>query len=399
MKVLSALLLLAAYACEQTGTPIEGTSRPRTTEVSPPYAEWSVNSVSAVRIGSVNGAPQSQFANIVDAARLSDGRFVVVDGGAFEVRWYGPDGSFQFQAGGKGEGPGEFLWIGFAVVTPGDSVVLYDARNQRLTWFGPDGSLGRMLRVELTGTVRLIPFGHARLVVVEERPVFNFGPAEFNRARDSVQIMIEPGDSQPLDTVMRREGPEAATWVKYTNGEPRAHMQMGLPFSHGTLVGTISNRLVSVGNDRGDLAFFNEEGNVVRLVHRTDVDPPMVSASLRDEYVKNAVQVAKSRGQPETQARVWAEGLLDLVPRDQRVPAFDRLLTDAVGGTVWLRDYVFGWNADRPQRWTVHDSTGQVLAQLTTPPGLDVMQVGLEHIVGVERDDMGVQYVVEYSRK
>jgi hypothetical protein len=73
------------------------------------------------------------------------------------------------------------------------------------------------------------------------------------------------------------------------------------------------------------------------------------------------------------------------------------MLTDATSGRVWVRDYLFEWNAGGPQYWTVHDSLGQVLGRVTTPPGLEVMQVGPDFVIGVERDPFQVEYVVAYS--
>jgi hypothetical protein len=73
------------------------------------------------------------------------------------------------------------------------------------------------------------------------------------------------------------------------------------------------------------------------------------------------------------------------------------MLTDAVSGRIWVRDYVFEWNAGGNQHWTVHDTLGRAMGRVTTPPGLEVMQVGPDLVVGVERDELGVEYVVAHS--
>jgi hypothetical protein len=154
---------------------------------------------------------------------------------------------------------------------------------------------------------------------------------------------------------------------------------------------------VLLESGRSELAFLNEEGELVRLARRTDVDPPALSAALRQEYVRNAVESARERGTPEQLAQAGAEGLLEVIPEGHRVSPFDRMLTDAVSGRIWVRDYLFEWNAGGTQHWTVHDALGQVLGRVATPPGLEVMQVGSDFVVGVERDQLGVEYVVAYS--
>lgn len=398
MNRFSVLFLLAVCGCEGVGSGREVGLGVPTTEVSPPYEQWSLDSTPLVRIGAVDGPPEYQLSRVAYAARLSDGRIVVVDGRSSDLRWFGPDGTFQFRAGGRGEGPGEFLRIVSATVTPQDSVVLYDASNGRLTWFGPEGSFSRTFRVYLHGIIHLVPLRSAQLLIAEEQPVFSFGGgAEYNLSRDSILIMVTDGAPSAVDTVMYGAGRAAVTWVEYTDGKPSATGQFGLPFGHPTLVGAASDRIVIVEDGGIELTFLNDEGEVVRLVRRTDVKPQPLSAPMRQEYLRNTVQMAMLRGAPERLAKAGAEGRLEVLPEGRRASPFDRMLTDPVVGRIWVRDYLPEWNLDEGQRWTVHDSVGHVLARVTTPPGLDVMQVGPSHVVGLERDDMGVEYVVVYS--
>lgn len=396
MNRLFVLLLLAVSACDGAGVRDGGNGLP-TTESSPPYPEWSLDSKLVARIGAVDGPPEFQLSRVAYAARLSDGTTVVMDGGSDELRWFGPDGRFEFRVGGRGQGPDEFLRVVAATVTPRDSVVLYDATNQRLTWFGPAGSLSHSVRLGLLGTVTLVPFHDSQLVIGEERLTYNFGRAEYNATRDSVLIIVAGGTAEPLDTLMRRPGREAATWVGYTDGKPTSHRQLSLPFGGTTLVGAAASRIVMVESGGEDLVFFNQNGDEIRLARRTDVNPPLLSTALRREYVTYAEHRARIEGRPEGPAEAGAEHLLELIPEEHRLPAFDRMLTATASGRIWVRDYVLPWDVDKAQRWTVHDSTGRVLAQVTTPPGLDVMQVSAGHVVGVERDEMGVEYVVTYA--
>lgn len=397
-KRFAAVLLLGICACDGAEVIADGAADLPNTASSPPYAEWALDSMAGVRIGAVVGAPEYQFSRISYAARLSDGRLVVYDGASSELRWFGPEGAFLFRAGGRGEGPGEFLSVVSATVTPEDSVVLYDFRNQRLTWFGPEGSLSRTLRLELHPmAVALVPFGHSRLVISEERPAFNFGGEEYNYVRDSVLVLVAGGSAQPLDTLMHRSGRGAATWVEYTDGEPTGTRQFGLPFGNLTLLGATSDEVVLIEDSRPELTFFNDEGEPVRLAHRSDLDPPSLSTDLHQEYVSHAIRRARDGGFPEQPAAEGAEGLLEVIPEDKRVASFDRMLTDPVSERLWVRDYVFEWNVGEAQDWTVHDAAGQVLGRVRTPPGLEVMQVAPNHVVGVERDEMGVEYVVAYA--
>lgn len=398
MRWLFILFLFSVNACDGTRSPGERTG-PAITEASPPYAEWSLGATPIARIGAVDGPPQYQLSEVAYAGRLTDGRIVVVDGGSNELRWFGRDGHFEMRAGGRGQGPGELLWVVNATVTPHDTLVLYDARNQRLAWYGPEASYSRTIPIGLLGTVTLVPYQDSRLVIAEERPTYNFGPAEYNPTRDSVLIMLTGSGAEPLDTLMRDPGREAVTWVGHTDGRVTAHRQMAMPFGETTLVGSVDGRIMMVEGGQKDLTFFDQQGEVVRLARRTDVDPPFLSTAVRREYVMNAVQRARTEGRPEGPAEAGAERLLALIPDSHRLPAFDRMLSDPISARIWVRDYLLPWNADNAQRWTVYDVLGRVLARVTTPAGLDVMQVSPSHVVGVERDAMGVEYVVAYLIK
>ena len=344
----------------------------------------------------MDGPPEYQFSRIGYAARLSDGRFVVYDGGSSELRWFDPDGGFLYRAGRRGEGPGEFLGVVSATVTPADSVVLYDFRNQRLSWYGPQGAFGGSLRLELGPMVTLAPFGDRRLAISEEQPVFNLGGEEYNYARDSLLVLATAGDARQVDTLFHRPGREAATWVEYTEGVPTGTRQFGLPFGHPTLMGATSEEIVVVGDGESTLTFFNEQGEVVRQAGRSDLTPQPLSADLRREYVSHTVRTARTRGFTEQPAAAGAEGLLDVIPEERLVGSLDRMLTDPSSGRIWVRDYVFEWNETDAQRWTVYGADGSVLGRVTTPPGLDVMHVSPNHAVGVKQDELGVEHVVAF---
>lgn len=368
-------------------------------ESSPPFISWTLNADPVVRIGAGH-EPEYQLSNVVFAGRLSDGGVVVVDGGSSEVRWYDHEGRFRSRAGGPGQGPGELLWVTGATLTQDDTLALYDSRNQRLNWFAPDGGAVATRRLELeSGSDKwLHALEDGRLLIVEERHTLNVGGREYNLTRDSLLVLlITSGGDEALDTVMRLPGREATTWVDYQDGQPVGMRQMELPFGQVTLAGGTGDRIAVVESGRSDLALFDEGGALLRRARRADVEPPEASVPLRDDYVSSYVQWGQQRGLSAAQAEAVARERLDLLPEGQRIPAFDRLLTDAVAKQFWLRDFLPEVKVDHQRRWTVHDLRGRVVAQLTTPPDFRLMQVRDTHVVGVETDELGVEYVVVYS--
>lgn len=397
------LPVLYLVGCEPTAERVSGASQRDSAgvailEASPPFESLTVDSIPSLRIGSVGGKPEYQFSKISYAGRLTDSQVVLIDGGSSEVRWYGPDGQFRSRAGGFGEGPGEFRRVASAALTDRDTLVVYDSQNQRLSWFSPEAIPSRTQRVELGpgSTIGLHSLDEGRLLIVEERPVPNFAGAEYNPARDSLLIMLVSGASAAVDTVMRLAGREAITWVDYVEGRPVGTRQMAVPFGYRAVGAGVADRITVVRAGDHQLALFGLDGELRRLVRRTDVDPPEVSASARKDFVEHAGD--RWAGTPsEHVVRRGAEKRLDFVPEGRRRPAFDRLLADVSGHRIWVREFLPEWRSSEGRLWTVHDLDGDVLGRLATPPGLQVTQVTSDYLVGIETDDLGVEYVVLYS--
>ncbi|MCI0434534.1 MAG: hypothetical protein L0271_12970 [Gemmatimonadetes bacterium] len=58
----------------------------RISESAPPFEEWSLRPVAEVRIGVIEGDAVLQLHNVRYAARLRDGRVVLIDRGSLDVR-------------------------------------------------------------------------------------------------------------------------------------------------------------------------------------------------------------------------------------------------------------------------------------------------------------------------
>jgi hypothetical protein len=94
-----------------------------------------------VQIGSLDGAPEQVFGEIVDAALDARGRMIVLDARYNDLRLYDRAGRFIASAGGPGDGPGEFQSPA-ALALHGDTTVwVLDRRAARVSRFRlqPDG--------------------------------------------------------------------------------------------------------------------------------------------------------------------------------------------------------------------------------------------------------------------
>ena len=100
-------------------------------------ASWTLSEEPAVVIGGADEREGYLLHQVVGAIRLGDGRIIVTNGSSLQLKYYDPDGVHLLDAGGEGEGPGEFQWFWGVTRLPGDSVLVLSGTG--LTRFGPDG--------------------------------------------------------------------------------------------------------------------------------------------------------------------------------------------------------------------------------------------------------------------
>ena len=153
--VLAVLGVVGTAACNSDSAPVhtihtihtDSAGIPIATAITPlwgPGDGWTVDDDPLLEIGTVNGAPEYQFAEVVAAVRLSTGHIVVADRGASELRGYDAEGRFLWRTGRVGEGPGEFGSLDFVGTMAGDSLVTFDNSLLRVqvlartvAWRGP----------------------------------------------------------------------------------------------------------------------------------------------------------------------------------------------------------------------------------------------------------------------
>jgi hypothetical protein len=361
-------------------------------ENSGPWPEWLVADTPDLRIGVREGDPQLQLFRVRFAARLRDGRVVVVDGGSAQVRWYGSAGDYRSSAGRQGEGPGEFRDPRSGILAPGDTLILHDSRNRRLTWLSPAETNAREEPLPGSGDVQLLGvLGEGGLAFTRTQQTFHFGTNQtYTWTRDSVAIGVwSPAGA---DTLVRLAAGEHAQWLRFTNGVPTHTMQMPLPFAHVTASGATRESIVLARSEAGQLEFLDRAGNLRRIA-RAGAPPLPVTGADRDRYVEFSVESARRRSSPNlSEVSTDARDRLAILPEGHVMPPFDRVLVDSED-RIWVRDWVPVWAPPVPRAWTVYGPDGRVRARAVMPAGLDPMHIDGSHVTGVTRDEMDVEYV------
>ncbi|HEV2735173.1 MAG TPA: hypothetical protein VGV85_10055, partial [Longimicrobiaceae bacterium] len=151
---------------------------------------WRLAAEPALDIGMLDGPPQYQLGRVTGAVRLGDGTVVVGDDQSKDLRFFDRAGRHVRTVGREGGGPGEFKAVG-SLAALGDSLVVGDYNNRRVTVFAPDGKLVRAVPLDAAGSQSFtLPVGYFGdgSVLVSSAGVFD-GGSESGVSRDSITYL------------------------------------------------------------------------------------------------------------------------------------------------------------------------------------------------------------------
>ncbi|MDE2796852.1 MAG: hypothetical protein OXL34_18700 [Gemmatimonadota bacterium] len=360
-----------------------------------PGEGWTVEDEPLVRIGNIGGPPEYLLDWVVGAVRLSRGDIVVGEMMSGELRRFDRDGTFVWRAAGRGEGPGEHLELSFLGSLPGDSVVTFDHRNNRLQVFGPDGGVSRTVPMESPWpgfrATDVIGLSERHLVMTfsdyrGEMPVGvvrwpGVGIATYSLDDGSMrELMAVPGGEQHIQRYSSGQ-------VGYTAYE----------FGKGPRWAVMPGRLAVV-----DTEFFSirsvslDDGSTTAILRRNDpvleVTSEHVDAFLESMVRRNIEYGGYSREEAEASIPSWRE-----LPMAPTLPVLESIRLDAAGN-LWVEPYSPPGTPVPP--FDVYSADGAWLGTVAMPPRLELGIVGLEigedYVLGVWHGEQDVEQVRMY---
>ena len=345
---------------------------------------WVVGNAPALRLGVVDGDPALQFDGVTGLARLGDGTVVVADGGSQEIRFFESAGALKAIVGGPGEGPGEFTGLSGLGAGSGGEVWAYDFSLRRITWMNGSGDVE-----DFTSLGPMPPILNSVGPLADGTFVLRqlWGATQVSEAtrtglrRDQVAFVRFDGEGALLDTVGLFPGREV-----YLTDENGRGVMSTPPFARNS-VGTIWQGGIVIGTqDSFELASYGPGGEVTRVVRIPDWDVTLGPGDL-EEYVQTRLEEVPPEGRPGVRQE------LEAMPAPDNRPAFGGLLADEAGN-LWVGEWSL--YPAIPRRWTVLDPSGRWLGEMVMPGGFFPFAIGEDWLLGVETDDLDVQYVVIY---
>jgi hypothetical protein len=106
-----------------------------------------VTATEVLRIGTVDGPPETTFHRVVDSKLGSDETIVVLDGGDNVVKVFDRVGTLLASMGRTGEGPSEF-GTAWRIEVHGDTIRVLDTSLRKIVIFQTNGSLLDTYRID-----------------------------------------------------------------------------------------------------------------------------------------------------------------------------------------------------------------------------------------------------------
>ncbi len=356
---------------------------------------WSVPAEPRVTIGLLDGPREYEFFDISAAGRQSDGDFVVVDGGAREVRLYDRDGTFVRTLGGAGSGPGEFENPTGVLVTATDSVIVWDDALYRITRFDSAGEFSVIQSVD-RGTVAkaidppLYP-GEAELLqddqvlvrLVEKSQPRTFPPGVFRPRSGALRVSA---DLSRIDTLMFFGGIEQVYVDSPWGGQKAGALTVVPPLARRTLTAVAAAlSRVCIGDQEGPQAIcFGPAAS------RTVIRWPAGAEPVTEEEVAAWRDTAIALYTQKMSEDVALQ-LLDQVTVPTLRPPYSWIALDR-SGNLWVKQGPASVGPPESVDHLVFDPTGVLLGVVALPP-IEVLEIGYDYIVGVYRDELEVEYL------
>ena len=355
---------------------------------------WAISATPDVRIGAAEGDSTQMLFRVTAAVQLADGRVVIAHGASPLLRWYSADGRFLHGTGRPGGGPGEFGGEG-ARIQPlwpleADSVAAWEHSARRMQVFDPSGRFTRSVTLDIPPNMHGLSYPQVvgildRGFIVHVRKPYQVGPLG-QVSRDTLTYYRHNDDGSFVDEIAKLPGYTSFT-QEVTRGGRTFPLEGRLPFGPGPHAWTYRDRFYYGSGDRFEIAVFDAGGQLLQLVRRSEgareLGPDLIEAYKRQRMANLPPDAATGR----------IERVLDNVPYPDSTPAHARIRVDREG-MLWVEEYAPP-NASTIA-WSVFDGSGAWLTDVMIPSGLDLLEIGRNHILAVVRDELDVEYVHRY---
>ena len=345
---------------------------------------WVVSGDPSLRIGVAAGHPEYEFHDVRDVRRLGDGRIVVANAGSRELRFYDTDGQFIRSVGREGSAPGEFRRIAGIYSIRGDSILVYDDGLRRMSVLDAGGGFVRSFHFEPVAYELVWPEGYltdGSLLAGSSVPMSSRTTTGIERGH--VQLLRFDLDGQSIDSLGSFPGAERYVEImgdlRTTIGGPFRRISRFVAREGGFWVGT---------GDSFELVGYSLDGRKDRII-RLDRQNRAVTPADVERYLEIRLDGLDPQAAPSIRRAIRES------PFPETMPSYSQILVDEEDH-VWVSEYVPPGEVGTTM-WFIFAPGGEFLGVLELPGGLGVHQIGSDFVLGVHRDELGLEEVHLYQ--
>lgn len=335
---------------------------------------WSIDPDPLLDLALSGSGPNHEFHRARSMIQRPDGSLAVADRGSQQVRVFSEAGEFQGSFGGPGEGPGEFsnLW---RIENAGDTLLALDARR-RVTVVTPRLALVRTFNLA-SNTSSVHYLGGGTMLTVGASPGLPEARAT-GLIRPAEILALVSLEGVEIDDIGETPGSESYVSVgeNYASGAAL--------FGKAAHVAVLGQRIFRGTSDAMEVEELDMTGSLVRILripgYPLDLSGDRIAAEreARFEELPSAVPA-------------FIRQLVEDLPAPATRPAYANMLVDP-SGAVWLELYRGVSERDRPQEWLIVDADGTWLGNVEVPRRFTVMEVRMDRMLGVWRDEVDVEH-------
>ena len=316
-------------------------------------------------------AGEHDFGHIISGVLLPDGSAAVLDLALNELTIIDPAGHVRAVIGREGEGPGEFKSPITVTRKAGDTLVVEDDGNGRLSFF-VDGAFVRTER-----------YSEADMGLWYAARRWYGGSLYWTRWATPSPL---PDDWTHNAVLFSRSAMSAMDTVVSYRLMSNPRPSMSNPFRTNGKVGLTEGAVVAAWGNQPQFVRFSLDGAPPLHVRWTEESPPLTD-SIWDEHVAYERSLFEGRN---ADLRIGRRGDVD-----QPLPMIGHVRGDPLG-RVWISRW---GTADSARNGTVgpyrvFGSDGAWLGWVELPFRLRVLDIGADRILGVQRDEFDVEAIV-----
>lgn len=345
------------------------------------------------------------FALAQRARELPDGRVLIADPlGQVLIAADLSTGSAD-TLGGVGQGPGEYRQPDAVFRLPGDSTLLVDLGNARLTAIGPSGEFAATWPIAQTA-----PGPGGGLLIVLPRGVDSDGRIYFQpmgggrgpQLPDSAAVVRWSRADGTMDTVTLVKLPEMTRIMAGGAGNQNVRIGVRPLTAQDDWAVAWDGRVAVARAGEYRVEWVHPDGHTVRGP-RVVYDPVPVRNADKEEWLEEranglAIGMSIENGRRQMSFRRGGgdtdESRIDAFEWPAAKPAFrGGGVWVAPDGTVWVRRHV---PAGEPPMFDRFDSRAVLVGRIEAPKGREIVGFGRGSVYLVRTDELGLQWLERY---